>query len=280
MNTNNALFTAKSKGAFIKSFETGKMQKTIVEAFENTPSESEQRSWANSYAFLSLALMDETIPDDIEILCEYSFTAGTTAAKSKRADIVIRSREDNASKNISTIIVELKQWDKFYINNRKLRNPVEQVQKYCESAREELGDDKGLTACVFMHNLGREEDNICKPTSNIKVFYRGEFDDFRTFLKKELGNVLPSGHAIDRAKKSGYWRDNFPQKAGELRKALIEMGYAEPLNDDSYDYQPTEEGHLLGITKYCGYDVRKKKRFVVCGFSDDALRKLAEEIAD
>ena len=291
-------YRARSKGQFISAFEAGEVQDALTSTFKSTtdytPAIGEQRSWNNSYAFLDLVLRDEAIPNNIEVTCELVLPADHGEKSFGRADIVLRGPREGNGRSRVTVLIELKQWDKFFVaacRNKKILNsegqpivlgdPVLQSAEYLRLYKSHHGDER-VHACVFMHNLTEQEDidlNVCSLEADVAtVFHRGQIKEMREYLGGLFaGEGLPPRRAIARAVENGYWSENLPARPGELRSLLLESQYglAEAITPDGYDYRPTEAGAKLGITTYEGFDTRRGESYVVCGFTDSAMRRVA-----
>ena len=276
------------KGEFLSLFESGELQSEIVGYLEGhgiVPNDGEKRSWNNSYAFMDIVLRSEDIPAETEVLCELLLPG-----KGWRADMVLLSPSGDAR---SAIIVELKQWDVYYLESSGKRSekdrgsdPVGQVARYrgpFEKPKAELGVGR-VRCCVYLHGIKEADYRAThlapeRTYEDIEVFYQGDTDAFRAFIREEFeGDALLPTKAIARARDNGYWPCGLPSKAGSLREKLIELGYARPCEGEDYDYGPTPKGVALGIRKYTGLNARKGGEFTSCSFTDAAMRRLAEEL--
>ncbi|WP_281951301.1 DNA/RNA helicase domain-containing protein [Nitrosophilus kaiyonis] len=138
-------------------------------------SDSEFRSWQNSLPHLQKALIDL---DEYEIYLEYSLPNSP-----ERVDAVIVGE--------SIVFIELKQWSREKCRNLDSQlinvlgedkiNPSLQVENYKKHFQLFTDLQKKIYTVVFMHNF---EGKIKE--YNSKVFYKGEYKKFNSFLKQVL----------------------------------------------------------------------------------------------
>ena len=288
-----------TKDQFLRLFESGKIQSEVAEfvsKMRDDPNKSEKRSWNNSYAFMDIVLRDDQIPSNIEVICECDLGGS-------RADMVLLSPADTSPKDRVAIVVELKLWDKYFPSELKWKrkegkdvrdpsDPVAQAAMYMSylKKRAEMFDVSTVMGCVYLHNITKKDYKKAfekafpphaKGHDDVKVFYQGDTEKFRKFIRKafEAGAYAPT-RAIKRAKDEGYWPNSLPQTPGELRKKLLESGLARTVGDNESHYEPTPKGAELGIRRFDGYDALEKKPFVICVFTETAMRNVAEKLAE
>lgn len=274
-----------TKAEFLTLFESGELQPEIIKHLSDdgaAPEDMEQRSWNNSYAFMDIVLRGEEIPAEMEVICECKLP------DRRRVDMVLLSPPSDSR---CAIIVELKQWDRFFLENpgkvseqARKKDPVAQAfgyQEDFEPLKEELGVERVL-GCAYLHNI-KEPDyrkHHKKPSAtydDVRVFFQGDTELFREFIRGAFEDdaLLPT-KAIKRAQEAGYWPEDLPGKAGQLREKLLSLGLVETVEKDGYDYRPTPKGVRLGIRTFNGFDPQKQKPFVTCSFTDTAMRNVAE----
>ena len=291
------------KDEFLRAFESGELQRRIEDYLfgdsSTSPSESEQRAWNNSYAFLDIVLRDSDIPADVEVLCEYALEPDKDRFFSRRADAIILAPKVEGAKSRRAVVVELKQWDRFYLdwcsackshrsqqgnNLDDLGDPVEQANEYLGLF--ERFEDQGIIAqaCVYLHNLDEDHARgfgICEKEGNpVRVFYHGWTERLGEFLSDAVsdGALMPL-RAIKRAEADGYWGDNLPKSAAELYQQLANEGLVKKVDGQGFSYEPTSDGLKLGIARLDGYDASRQERFVSCAFADAAMRELAGRLS-
>ena len=281
-----------TKDQFLRLFEAGEIQAEVAEfvsQMREDPNKGEKRSWNNSYAFMDIVLRDDQIPADIEVVCECDLGGC-------RADMVLLSPEN--PKGRVAIIVELKQWDEYFPSELEWKrskgwdvhapkDPVGQAALYMTYFEKQCAAEFGVSTvmgCVYLHNIKQENYRepfpaITEGHDEVRVFYQGDTEGLRTFIREAFEeDALSPTYAIKRAKEEGYWSDSFPQTPGELRKKLLKLKLARKVGDEKAHYEPTPKGAALGIRRFNGYDALKEKPFVICAFTNSAMRKVAEEL--
>ena len=278
------------------------------------PEAAEQRSWNNSYAFMDIVLRDDRIPADIEVICECGLGAfgkradmvlvsppGDCDENDMGAENAIDVNSAGNAKR-RAIVIELKQWDKFHLATHKdVRDPAAQAAEYKRLFRQvagELGVVEVLS-CAYLHNVAEDDYRtlLDRPATQpqadaqesparrearekaareaTRLFFQGDTEALRSYIMIELADdACSTTQAIKRAKENGYWDDSLPDTAGLFRNELISHGLARSIPDEPYDHEPTFNGRRLGIRKFNGYDMRNKRAFTSCSFTDAAMRNV------
>lgn len=281
---------------FLEAFENGTLQKRLANYLEGhgmSVSDSVLRSWNNSYAYLDIALRGADMPTDFKVVCECPADAASPGT-SGRVDVVLLWPRVKGKGPRHAVVMEFKQWDQYFLarncatEKNEPKNPFDQVHSYANALETNgcCGEQVRAFPCVFLHNMPIEECGRFEVLKNrhddVAEFYQGEIARLRSFLRnvqrQAPANALSPLRAIERARKYGYWHDALPSDAKGFRDALVGKGYARILLSDRYDFEPTTKGEKLGIIRFEGYDAKKRRCFVICKFTDKAMRRLAKKL--
>lgn len=195
------------------------IERNIIEKMGRHVSMNEFRSWENSLGYMYKVLNDTEIPDDSGVAIEYNIPQ-----TAKRIDFMISGY--NESQVASTVVIELKQWDKIdpvegvdalvetYIGGavRRVVHPSYQVWSYAQLIKDyniEVQDNNiELHPCVCMHNyLRKDEDPI--DASQYEYYYeeapvytKGQLQNLREFIHRSIktGDKKQTLYSIDNGK--------------------------------------------------------------------------------
>ena len=163
------------------------------------PSESEKRSWENSFKDLSSLLVESEL-EDINVLLEFQLPYS-----SKRVDAILVGTSPKNSKPV-VIAIELKQWtdaSKFEdlndvvkiasYGNTPILHPALQVKAYCEYLldfnRFAAHDETKVYGVAYLHNwLNSRNDVIDQiPASDTSMLFLGsEKGQFKKYLSERI----------------------------------------------------------------------------------------------
>ncbi len=149
---------------------------------------SEVNSWTNSLQFMDRVLSDASIPNDSRISIEYHIPQST-----KRIDFIITGLD--SKREVSVIIIELKQWQKAEITEKdgvvvtrfkhgeqETPHPSYQAWSYkrlLEDFNQTVEEEKiNLIPCAYLHNY--EKDEVIK-----NKFYEEYINEAPLFLKED-----------------------------------------------------------------------------------------------
>ena len=181
---------------------TTKLTEQMFFQMGNHPSESEKRSWKNSFRELSDLLIEANL-GNINMLLEYQLPYS-----SKRVDAVIVGSSPKTG-NPVVIAIELKQWtDAESINgsndvlkigaygNHPILHPASQVKNYCEYLldfnRFAASDSANVFGVAYLHNwLDKRSAAIDSfPPSDISMLFLGsERSSFKNFLQEKISEA-------------------------------------------------------------------------------------------
>lgn len=192
-----------TKHGFSQDILTNNIENIILDMFEKKLGKrttlQEVRSWKNSMMYMETVLQDNDIPEDCGVMIEYQIPQ-----TSKRVDFILTGQ--NANRVDHAIIIELKQWEKVelsekrdlvktFINGgiRETPHPSYQAWSYA-SLLNNLNEavynsDMQLKPCAYLHNYisndgGAIKNNlyneyVCKAP----VFLKEDALKLREFIK-------------------------------------------------------------------------------------------------
>ncbi|MGD6746133.1 DNA/RNA helicase domain-containing protein [Streptomyces sp. BH106] len=164
-------------------------------------------SWEESLPDVVESLLDQGL-DDVEVLVEYA-----TPGMAGEADVILAGVHP-VTKDLSYVVIELKQWRKAAVSPTnsiavdagydKLKlHPVRQVQRYCEYLVQNLaplhGNRERVAGAALLHNARAEVAPLFEltQTDHGRLFTRDQLDDFRRFLSARLSTGESGSRAAD-----------------------------------------------------------------------------------
>ncbi|MEV5280457.1 DNA/RNA helicase domain-containing protein [Streptomyces sp. NPDC051994] len=164
-------------------------------------------SWDHSLPDVVEALLARGL-DAVEVLIEFS-----TPGMAGNADVILAG-QNPTTKDLSYVVVELKQWHKAAVSpnnpiavdagypSPKL-HPVRQVQRYCEYLVQHLAPLRGqrdrITGVALLHNARHEVASLFDLPSSPhgRLYTMDQLGDFEAFLASRLESGAPGGRAAD-----------------------------------------------------------------------------------
>jgi DUF2075 family protein len=199
-----------TKSGFLDDTLTDQLVPEIKRGYESTGlgigSESEVRSWENSFQYMYKVLHGSDVPDDTGVAIEFKIPL-----TSRRIDFLISGYDEAGNANVA--IVELKQWagestetvtDKDGIVKtvlgggiRETTHPSYQAVSYAELLKDfnTTIQEKPihLYPAAYLHNFGPEhrekiDNEVYQPyTEQAPVYVRGDAKELRSFLETQIG---------------------------------------------------------------------------------------------
>lgn len=173
--------------------------------YNRSPSESEYRSWQQSFNFLNNALGFSKLTLN-KIIVEYELPYST-----RRIDVLVfgKNKEDKDS----VVLMELKQWSNEHVHDcehegnivvdflgkREVAHPCLQVEGYHFDLQDFLlvfqGDDSvQLNSCAYCHNYSNQRENILalpkfhRFTQSFPLFLKEDVSALGLYLQDRLKN--------------------------------------------------------------------------------------------
>ncbi|MFF0734769.1 DNA/RNA helicase domain-containing protein [Streptomyces chartreusis] len=164
-------------------------------------------SWDHSLPDVIEALVARGL-DGVEVLVEYS-----TPGMAGEADVILAGQHPT-TKDLSYVVVELKQWRKAVVSSTnpiavdagydKLKlHPVRQVQRYCEYLVQHLaplhGHPDRISGVALLHNARHEVASLfdLPPSSRGRLYTRDQLGGFEAFLATRLEAGVSGARAAD-----------------------------------------------------------------------------------
>ncbi|MFH9007225.1 DNA/RNA helicase domain-containing protein [Streptomyces afghaniensis] len=164
-------------------------------------------SWDHSLPDVIEALLARGL-DGVEVLIEYS-----TPGMAGEADVILAGQHPT-TKDLSYVVVELKQWRKAVVSptnpiavdagyDKPKLHPVRQVQRYCEYLVQHLaplhGHPDRVSGVALLHNARDEVASLFSlpHSSHGRLYTRDRLGDFEAFLATRLEAGVSGARAAD-----------------------------------------------------------------------------------
>ncbi|GAA2641766.1 DUF2075 domain-containing protein [Streptomyces vastus] len=164
-------------------------------------------SWDHSLPDVVEALLARGL-DGVEVLIEYS-----TPGMAGEADVILTGQHP-ATKDLSYVVIELKQWHKAVVSptnpiavdagyGKPKLHPVRQVQRYCDYLVQHLaplhGKPDRITGVALLHNASHEVTSLFElPHSDHgRLYTRDQLGDFEAFVASRLEAGVSGARAAD-----------------------------------------------------------------------------------
>lgn len=164
-------------------------------------------SWDHSLPDVIEALLARGL-DGVEVLIEYS-----TPGMAGEADVILAGQHPT-TKDLSYVVVELKQWRKAVVSptnpiavyagyDKPKLHPVRQVQRYCEYLVQHLaplhGHPDRISGVALLHNARHEVASLLSlpQSSHGRLYTRDRLGDFEAFLATRLEAGVSGARAAD-----------------------------------------------------------------------------------
>ncbi|MFI7340719.1 DNA/RNA helicase domain-containing protein [Streptomyces sp. NPDC050085] len=164
-------------------------------------------SWDESLPSVVESLLSQGL-DGVEVLIEYA-----TPGMAGEADVILAGLHP-VTKDLSYVVIELKQWRKAEVSptnpiavdagyDKPKLHPVRQVQRYCEYLVQNLaplyGHRQRIAGAALLHNASSEVASLfaLRQSDHGRLFTRDRLDEFQRFLSARLAAGESGSRAAD-----------------------------------------------------------------------------------